>query len=138
MVPIVNVDLVTVVVAAIAAFIVGMIWYSPMLFGKKYMKIMGVSEKDMAKNKDKMMGIMVQSIIVSGVMAYVLAHVMAFSQASTFSDAVQGAVWMWLGFIATTTYMLVLYEKKSMDWWIMTAGHYLFALIAMALVIVMM
>ncbi len=138
MVPIVNVDLVTVVVAAIAAFIVGMIWYSPALFGKKWMKTMGMSEKDMAKNKDKMMPIMVMSIILSGVMAYVLAHILAFSQASTLADAVQGAVWVWLGFIATTTYMGVLYEKKSMDWFIMTAGHYLFALIAMALVLVMM
>lgn len=138
MVPIVNVDLVTVVVAAIAAFIVGMIWYSPALFGKKWMKTMGMSEKDMAKNKDKMMPIMVMSLILDGVMAYVLAHVLAFSQAATITDAVQGAVWIWLGFIATTTYMGVLYEKKTMDWWIMTAGHYLFALIAMALVLVMM
>ena len=84
------------------------------------------------------MPIMVMSIILSGVMAYVLAHILAFSQASTLADAVQGAVWVWLGFIATTTYMGVLYEKKSMDWFIMTAGHYLFALIAMALVLVMM
>ncbi len=138
MVPIVNVDLITVVVAAIAAFIVGMIWYSPALFGKKWMKIMGMSEKDMAKNKDKMMGVMATSLVLSGIMAYVLAHILAFSQASTLADAVQGAVWVWLGFIVTTTYMGVLYEKKSMDWFIMTVGHYLFALIAMALVLVMM
>lgn len=136
MVPIVNVDMIAVIVAAIAAFIVGMIWYSPMLFGKKWMKIMGVTEKDMGKNKDKMMGIMLSSLVVSGVTAYVFAHILAFSQASTITDAVQGSVWVWLGFVATTLYMGVLYEKKSMDWYILSAGHYLFAIIAMGIVLV--
>jgi hypothetical protein len=138
MIPIVNVDWVTVIVAAIAAFVVGMLWYSPALFGKKYMKIMGVNEKDMSKNKDKMTGIMAQAFVVEVIMAYVLIHVFAYSQASSIADAVQGAIWLWLGFIATTTYMGVLYEKKSMDWFIMTAGHYLFVLIAMGIVIVSM
>lgn len=134
----VSIDFITVIVAAIAAFVVGMIWYSPALFGKKYMKMMGVSEKDMAKGKDKMMGVMAQTLVVNFVMAYVLAHVLAFATATTLMDAIQGAIWMWLGFIATSTYIAVLYEKKSMDWWVMTAGHYLFSMIAMAIVLVMM
>jgi hypothetical protein len=113
-----------------------MLWYSPALFGKKYMKMMGISEKEMAKNQDKMMPIMIQALILDAIMAYVLVHVLVLFQASSIAEAVQVALWVWLGFIATSTYMLVLYEKKTMDYWIMTAGHYLFALIAIAIVIV--
>lgn len=138
MMEVVNVDVFSVIVAAIAAFAVGMVWYSPALFGKKWMKLMGVSEKDKSKMKDGMMGVMVKGFVVELIMAYVLAHVLAFSSSTTIMDAIQGAFWVWLGFVATTLYMGVIYEKKSFDWWWISAGHYLAGLIAMGIVLVSM
>lgn len=132
------VNMVDVVVAGIAMFVAGMVWYSPALFAKQWMHEMKISEKDMAKNKDKMMGTMVQSLIVGIVMAYVLAHIFGAYQVANWMEAVQGAFWLWLGFIATSLYMGVLYEQKSMRWWSITAGHYLFGLIVAGLVLVLL
>ncbi len=138
MIPIVTVNLVSVIAAAIAAFVVGMIWYSPAVFGKKWMKMMGVTEKEMAKGKEKMMGVMATSLVLSVVTAYVLSMVMKIAGANILMDAVQLAFWIWLGFFAAPLYMSVLYEKKSMDWWIITAGHHLAGLLAMGIVLVFM
>ena len=65
-----------VLVAAIAQFVIGMAWYSPMLFGKTWMKEMGLTDKDMKASKEKgMMKEMVIALISALVMAYVLSHV---------------------------------------------------------------
>ncbi len=138
MMEIVSVDIFAVVVATIAAFVAGFLWYSPALFGKKWMKLMGVSEKDKSKMKDGMTSVMAKGFIVELIMAYVLAHILAFSNSTTIMDAIQGAFWVWLGFVATTLYMGVIYEKKSFEWWWISAGHYLVGLIVMGVVIVSM
>lgn len=138
MIQFVMINWVAVIAAAVAAFVAGMIWYSPAMFGKKWMKMMGITEKEMAKQKDKMMGVMVTSLILSAISALVLAHLLIVLNITALFDAVQLAFWIWLGFYATSTYMGVLYEKKSMDWWIISAGHYLVATIAAAIVLVLM
>lgn len=129
---------VAVIAAAVAAFAAGMVWYSPAMFGKKWMKMMGITEKEMAKQKDKMMGVMVKSLILAAISALVLAHLLIALNITTLFSAVQLAFWIWLGFYATSTYMGVLYEKKNVDWWIITSGHYLVATIASAIVLVLM
>ena len=138
MVPFVVVNWVSIIVAAIGAFIVGMLWYSPALFGKQWMKMMGMSEKDMKAGKDKMTGMMVVTLVLGVISAWVLSHVFNYAGVVTMMDGVFVAAMMWLGFYATSTYMGVMYEKKSMEWWYLTAGHYLVSLIVMGLVLVQM
>ncbi len=135
MIPTISVNLVTVLAGGIAAFVAGMIWYSPAVYGKKFMKMMGVTQKEMEKGKEKMTGMMVQTFIVGLVTAFVLTHFLAYAGVTTVMDAVVLAFWVWLGFYATSLYLGVLYEKKSMDWWFMSAGHYLFSLLVTAIVL---
>lgn len=132
------VNYVAVIVAAIAAFIVGMIWYSPAVMGKKYMKVMGMSEKEMKKGMEGMQGVMITGFVVELVMAYVLAYTFGLTGVATIVDAVQASFWLWLGFVATTLYMAVNYEKKSMEWFIISAGHYLVGMLAMGIVLAYM
>lgn len=134
----VSVNVIEVIVAAIAAFVAGMIWYSPALMGKKYMKVMGKTEKDMKKEMGGMQSSMVKGFIMSLVMAFVLASVFGLIRVTTLSDGVQTAFWLWLGFVATTLFGAVIWEKKSMDWFVISAGHYLVGMIVMGLVLVSM
>ncbi len=92
-----------VLVAAIAQFVIGMAWYSPMLFGKTWMKEMGLTDKDMKASKEKgMMKEMVIALISALVMAYVLSHVTWMSgEVLGSADWIGGLTtgfWMWLGF----------------------------------------
>ncbi|MEK6902034.1 MAG: DUF1761 domain-containing protein, partial [archaeon] len=108
---------------------------SPAVFGKQYFKMLGVTEKDMKAGKKEMMPMMIQTLVVSIVTAYVFAHIIGFSGAVTMMDAIMGAFWVWLGFFATTAYLGVLYEKKSMEMWFIQSGYHLVSLIVMAIVI---
>ena len=51
--PSVTVNYVAVVGAAVVSFIIGMLWYSPLLFGNAWMKAGGFSKKDINKAKKK-------------------------------------------------------------------------------------
>ena len=71
------------------------------------------------------------------VMAYVLAHVVAFAQAATFADALMAGFWTWLGFIATVLLGTVLWEGKPVKLYLINVSHYLVVLLVMASILVM-
>ena len=69
-----------VAVAAIAAFLVGGLWYSPMLFARPWMKAMGYDPDDKKKVEEmqKGKGLMLAAAFVCSVLsATVLAKVIA-------------------------------------------------------------
>ena len=44
-----DVSLLRVLIAAVVAYVIGAFWYSPVLFGSKWMKFVGLTKKDMEK-----------------------------------------------------------------------------------------
>ena len=127
------VNYVAIIVAALANMIVGYLWYSQMLFGKAWMKMMG--KKDMGK-KDSMPMMMAAGYISSVVMAYVLAIFIQLNGATTPLMGAMTAFWAWLGFVATVTLGSVLWEGKSIQLWVLNAAHHLVGMAVMGAVLV--
>ena len=127
------VNYVAILVAAIANMVVGYLWYSKMLFGKAWMKLMG--KKDMGK-KDSMLMMMGAGYISSVVMAYVLAIFIQLNGAATPLAGAMTAFWAWLGFVATVTLGSVLWEGKSIQLWVLNAAHHLVGMAVMGAVLV--
>ena len=69
------------------------------------------------------------------VMAYVLAHFVAFWGIEGVGGAWQIAFWTWLGFIATTMLGSVLWEGKSFKLYALNVFYYLVSLFVMALIL---
>jgi len=68
----VPINYLAVLVAALIPMAVGALWYSPALFAKKWMALVGKTEEEMKNvNPMKAYGI---SFLTSLIMAYVLAH----------------------------------------------------------------
>lgn len=122
-----------VIVAAIASFVVGFIWYHTSVFGKTWMKLVGLTKKDLKKAKKQGMGkTMSIAFIAQLVMAYVLAYAIKFTQATTIKAAATIGFWLWLGFIAPVLLSTVLWEKKPVKLYLINAAHWLVALAVMA------
>ena len=130
--PIVTVDLVAVLAAAIVGYIVGFIWYGP-LFGKAWMSLMKLDPKNM--KKEGMVGKMVVGFIATVVMTYVLAYMLAATQATVFADALMTGFMIWLGFFAATMLGQVLWEGKPTKLYALNVLHYLVVLLAASAVI---
>lgn len=125
--------------AAVVSMVVGYIWYGP-LFGKVWMKEMGMEKKDMSEAMKKGAG---KSYLLmfcgSLVMSYVLAHATVFAAAyfklTGITAGLMSGFWNWLGFVVPVTLGSILWEGKSVKLWVLNNGYYLLTLLAMGAVV---
>ncbi len=103
-----------VVAAAIASFVMGSVWYSPMMFGDVWARNLGKNPEELERMKKAPMAVPVVGMFVGSlVMAYILAHFVAYMNVRSLADAFQLAFWLWLGFIVTVGVSAVLFERRS-------------------------
>jgi|ETNmetMinimDraft_2_1059921.scaffolds.fasta_scaffold110298_2 hypothetical protein len=122
-----------VLAAAVVSFIVGMLWYSPALFGKTWMSLSGVK---MNKGKKKgMSGVMLTAFIANLVMAYVFVYLMSMVGYANAGSGVVLGFWLWLGFFATSLLGSVLWEQKPFNLYLINAGYQLVNLVVMGAVL---
>lgn len=110
---------IAVLVAAVAAFATGAVWYSQALFGKRWMKLAGLTDKD-AKNANMLvvMGISFVTVVVTAAALAVLFDVLALE--GVVNGAVLGVLAS-VGFIVTNKKMHCLFEQKPYEYFVITA-----------------
>lgn len=64
-------------------------------------------------------------------MAYVLTLLIGGLGGTSLVDGVVVAFVVWLGFTATATFNAVMYDGRSTEWWLITAGYHLLAFAVM-------
>jgi len=116
-------------VAGFIPMIIGMIWYSPVMFAKKWMALVGKTEDEIKKSSPGKAYAL--SFVGSLVMAYVLAHIIQIAQANTIGGGMQIGLWAWLGFVVTTSSATVLFEFRPAGLYYMNAAYNLACLLAM-------
>ncbi len=128
-----NVNFWAVLVAAIASYIIGSLWYSPVLFGKVWAYYMGLTpEKMKASGMGKTY---VGSFITTLVMAYVLAHFIILGGAGNVAAGAQIAFWIWLGFVATVAMGSIFWENKAKKLYLINVGYSLVSLVVMGVIL---
>ena len=70
-------------------------------------------------------------------MAYVLAHFVQVADAVAVTDALSLGFWLWLGFMAPILIGSVLWEGKSCKLFVLNGAHWLLAILAMAVILVL-
>jgi len=125
-----------VLAAAVSSMVVGMIWYTPGVFGAKWAKLARVDLKKMSTPQPMPL---IVTFILSLITAYVLAHVSFLSNNffhhSFVQDAVTTAGWLWLGLTATRLWVHDLFESRPWQLTMLNATHELVTLLVMGLVI---
>lgn len=128
----VEVSFVALLVAAIVSMVIGMAWYSQALFGGAWAKALGLSSEALAKQKKKGMGrTMITALVASMVMGYVLVAAIAVTGANSFAAGAELGFWMWLGFVATVSLGVVLWEGKPWKLWLINNGYQLVSIAVM-------
>jgi hypothetical protein len=124
-----------VLVAAIAAMVLGALWYSPLLFGKLWMALSGLGEKKLNDMKAKgMTKGYVLGFLSNLVMAYVLAWVIGLGGVNIQNGLMISAL-AWLGFLATSSLGGVLWEGKSPKLYLLNAAHSLTSMLIMGAIL---
>lgn len=138
----IEVDYLAVLVAAIVSMAIGFAWYSPALFGKPWMKLMGYTEESIKKAQKGMGPMYALSFVLALVTAYVLFHVMAMSEAffgePPVTTGLMTAFWSWVGFVAPVQATDVIFGGKKWKLFWINTGYQLSALLAMGLTLGLM
>jgi hypothetical protein len=125
----ITINYLAVIAAAVVSFVLGGIWYSPVLFGPRWMRAIGKSE---AEFKQGNVAFAYVGAFVAGLaMAYVLALFLALAQAKTLPQAAWVALWAWIGFMATPTLSNYLFSGWSRDLYLINNGYSLISLLIM-------
>jgi hypothetical protein len=121
----------TVLGAAVASFVIGMLWYGP-LFRKQWMKLSGVTAASMKKMKVTPARAMSIGFVAVLLTAYVLSNFVHVLGITTFSTAAQFAFWAWLGLVAPVQLGAYLWEGKPFKLFALNTTHNLIVLIVMS------
>ena len=131
----IHTNFLAVLVAGIAAMVVGYLWYGP-LFGKPWAQMMGFTKDKMdAAKKNSMTTAYVVNFIAALVMAYVLSNSFAARPLLDLGGALWLSFWIWLGFMATILLAPVLWENKPMKLYWINSLYYLVVIWVMAIIL---
>lgn len=108
-----------VLAATVVAMVIGSIWYTPGVFGRAWMKSIGVKEKDFMNGSMQPIIFAVVSSFVTAVALGVLLQVLQLTsvwQGATFGIMVA------VGFLATNKIMQAQFEKRPLSYNVVTSG----------------
>lgn len=136
-----NISYLTVVVAAIVGTGIGFLWYSPIAFGRPWMREMGITADSMEEFKKKngkraMIKTHTISTLFTLVSAYILAALLNSLIIVSFSSLIVIALFLWLAFSMPIALNYTLYGgKQSYTLFAINTGHQLVTLVVMTLII---
>jgi Protein of unknown function (DUF1761) len=123
-----------VAVAAVIFFVIGAVWYSPMLFGNAYMRLRGINP-DAMTDSNIPIGEIVGEFVRGLVVAYVLARLLVLLGVNNWLGAAQLGIWLWIGFPAMVLMSSVIHENVPWQLAAIHAGDWLVKILLMAVIL---
>ena len=134
------VNYLAIIVAAIVIFILGGLWYSPVLFARKWIALQGrTEEQERAQAAAANMPVLyvsafVCAFVTAWVMAHLIAHMAAIVEISAGHGAMFGVI-CWLGFAAPTSYATAIFSGKPKQLWLIDTSYNLVSFVLAGIIL---
>jgi hypothetical protein len=115
-----------VLVCALILWFLGALWYSPALFAKPWMALLGFNKEH--PNKKSLVPGMIASFVGDFLLAFVLEHLILWSGASTFTWGALVGVIAWIGFFAAPNLPQGIYENRPFKLFAINNAYWLIGL----------
>jgi len=126
-----TINLWAVLVSGLATFIIGGLWYSPLLFARIWMAENGFREEDLKRaNMAKIFG---GAFVLELISAFMLAMFIGPKATAGFSTL--AGLMVGLGWVATSLGVLYLFERRSYKLWLINAGYHTISFTAMGAIL---
>ena len=127
-----TINWIAVLVAALSNFVIGGIWYSPILFGNAWMKENNFSDDDLKKgNMPKIFGL---TFLFSLVMSFNLAMFLNDASTTTSWGAIAGFL-AGFGWVAMSIFTIGQFERKSTKYLLIHGGYVTISFVVMGIII---
>ena len=127
-----NLNHIAIIVAALSTFLLGGLWYSPILFGTAWQRENNLSDEELKK------GNMIKIFGFTFLFALIMAYNLGFFLNDASIDATMGLLYGFLtgfGWIAMAIFINGQFERKSTRYMLINGGYMVVALSVMGLII---
>jgi hypothetical protein len=118
-------------VAAFSTFLVGGLWYSPLLFAKPWMKAVGIQEGDLKQGMGRVFG---GSFVLSLIGAVNLAFFLADGKPNVVWGMTAGAL-AGIGWVSTALGTTYLFERRPLKLYLIDAGYHAVSFVIMGAIL---
>ena len=125
-----------VVLAAVSSMVVGFVWYAKPVFGRRWMRLSGLTDEDTQKGAALPLIItFIVSFLTAAVLAGSAALAQHFYEGNFLLNAVLTSVILWIGFTAARMLTHDLFDRRPSSLTVLNLAHELVTIVVMALII---
>ena len=124
-----------VLVAAIVYWLIGAVWYGVM-FNKLWMKLEAIPQAQIDAMKGAAVALpYVVTFVLNVIIAFVLAQLCSWRNATTAAKGASLGVLLWLGIVGPVTYTTHMYEMRPLNLFLINEGYVLVGLLVMGAIV---
>ena len=130
-----HVNYLAVLVAAVAVFVLGWLWYSPLMFFKPWMRLRGLDPVAAMAGAKMPGGKLVIEFARCFVLAFVIAHLVGAMHVASLFVAVHLGVFLWVGFPVILLTGSVIWDNVPWKVAAIHAGDWLVKLLVIPIIV---
>lgn len=119
-IPFLNLSPVALLAGIAAHMLIGMAWYSSILFGSRWVRLQKIKAGSFVMDTSHWVG----AALTGATITIVLNHLLQALGTHICLQAIEYALLLWLGFIAPIQFSGVLWEKKPLELYFISIGHW--------------
>ena len=127
-----SINVLAVIVSGIAAMVVGLVWYSRVLFESAWLVEIGRTREEVAADSPSKFLIGFLGALLE---AYILAGLINIMGGASLPRAILVAIVLWASFVATTSAANFAFAGRSLRLWLIENGNHLVTVLAMAVIL---
>ena len=121
--------------AAVAAWLIGALWYSQVMFAEAWVKAHEYTPEQVAAMQVTQGKVIAATLVAMILMAAVLQVFLKHLGADSVRDGMLWAFHAWLGFAVPLGYIAHLYSRKRISAWLIDLGYQLVYLLVMGAIL---
>lgn len=130
-----DINYLAVLVAAIVYYAGGALWYSPALFGKSWMGLVGLTEEKLKEAQKDAWKSYLAAFVAALIISYGLARLEAYMNVITVAGGFHTGFWAWLCFVVTTMTTNNAFAGRPVKLLILDSGYHLYGFLVMAVIL---
>ena len=104
-------------------FIVGALWFSPVMFSKPWMKAVGIKKEDAEKHKDvNVINLLLLQASINALTILIHTYLMVHLNPETLSECLIMSFLVWVGFTASAIMGPILWEGKPINYFLINSS----------------
>jgi len=131
----VEINFLSVLVAAAVYYIGGAFWYSPVLFGKSWMGMVGLTEEKIKERKKEAWKSYLTAAVSAILISYGLARIEGYLNVITIEGGLHTGFWIWICFVITTIATNNSFAGRPFKLLLIDGGYHLYGFVVMGVIL---